>query len=113
MHTSLRACAVMLLLLLPPLFAPSIAFAHAQLRQADPPVGSVVHSPPAQMELTFSEAIEPRFSTVAVTDAAGLQVDKHDLHAMPGDAKRLAVGLGHFAARRLHGRVARDLGGYP
>ena len=89
MHTSLRAIAVTLLLLMP-----NIAFAHAQLRQADPPVGSVIHSPPAQMELIFSEAVEPRFSTVAVTDAAGLQVDKHDLHAMPGDAKRLAIGLG-------------------
>ncbi len=61
MHTSLRACAAMLLLL-----APSLAFAHAQLRQADPPVGASSTAPPAQVELTFSEAVEPRFSTVTV-----------------------------------------------
>jgi methionine-rich copper-binding protein CopC len=73
---------------------PSLAFAHAQLRRADPPVGATVHSPPTQVELTFSEAIEPRFSTVTITDAAGVQVDKRDLHAMPGDAKHLAVSLG-------------------
>ena len=89
MQNSLPAIAVMLLLLMP-----STAFAHAQLRQADPPVGATVHSPPALVELTFSEAVEPRFSVVAVTDAAGVQVDKHDLHVVPGDAKRLAVGLG-------------------
>lgn len=89
MPISLRTTAVMLLLLLP-----STAFAHAQLRQADPPVGAVVHSPPAQVELTFSEAVEPRISTVAIPDAAGVQVDKHDLHVAPGDAKRLAISLG-------------------
>lgn len=89
MQISLRTIAVMLLLIMP-----RLVFAHAQLRQADPPVGAVVHSPPAQVELTFSEAVEPRFSTVAVTDAAGLQIDKRDLHVAPGDAKRLAISLG-------------------
>ena len=89
MHISLHAIAVML-----PLLIPSVAFAHPQLRQADPPVGAVVHSPPAQVELIFSEAIEPRFSTIAVTDAAGAPVDRHDMRVAPGDAKRLAVGLG-------------------
>lgn len=89
MHISFRAIAVMLLLIMP-----SVAFAHAQLRQADPPVGAMVHSPPTQVELTFSEAVEPRFSSVAITDAAGVQIDKRELHAMPGDAKHVAVSLG-------------------
>ena len=89
MHISLRAIAVMLLLLVP-----RLAFAHAQLRQADPPVGAMVHSAPTQVELSFSEAIEPRFSSVAITDAAGVQIDKRDLHAIPGDAKHVAIGLG-------------------
>lgn len=84
-----RAVAAALLL-----FAPTLAHAHAQLRQAEPPVGGTIHGPPAQVELTFSEAVEPRFSTVTVADAAGAQVDKRDLHAMPGDAKHLAVSLG-------------------
>jgi methionine-rich copper-binding protein CopC len=88
MHTSLRAIPAMLLLLMP-----SIAFAHAQLRQAEPPVGAVVHIPPAQVELTFSETVEPRFSAVMVTDVTGAQMDKHDLHATPGDTKRLAISL--------------------
>lgn len=76
------------------LFAPTLVQAHAQLRRADPPVGGTVHTPPMQVELTFSEAVEPRFSTVAVADAAGAQVDKRDLHVVAGDAKHVAVSLG-------------------
>lgn len=89
MHAFIRAVTAALFL-----FAPTLAHAHAQLRQADPPVGGTVHSPPAQVELTFSEAVEPRFSTITVADAAGVEVDKRDLHAVPGDAKHLAVSLG-------------------
>lgn len=88
MQISLRTIAVMLLLIMP-----RLVFAHAQLRQADPPVGAVVHSPPTQVELTFSEAVEPRFSTVTVANAAGARVDKGDLHPIAADAKRLAVSL--------------------
>jgi len=72
MHISFRTPAVALLLTLPGLFLPSLAHAHAHLRQAEPPVGGTVRSAPAQVDLTFSEAVEPRFSTVAVTDAAVL-----------------------------------------
>lgn len=89
MQTIIRAIAMALLLL-----APALAFAHAQLRRADPPAGGTVHGSPAQLELSFSETIEPRFSTDTVADAAGIQVDKRDLHAVPGDAKHLAVSLG-------------------
>lgn len=75
------------------LFVPGAAWAHAQLRQSDPPVGGTVHAPPAQVEITFSEAVEPRFSSIAVTGASGAVVDKHDVHTAPDDGKRLIVGL--------------------
>jgi methionine-rich copper-binding protein CopC len=74
------------------LAAPGLAWGHAQLQRAEPAVGATVRSPPPQVEITFSEAVEPRFSTIAVLDAAGNAVDKHDLHA--SDGKRLAVSLG-------------------
>ena len=76
--------------------APAVAFAHAQLRGASPPVGGEVHGAPAQVELTFSEAIEPRFSSVRVEDAGGNQVDKNDLHVLPEDARHAAVSLGRL-----------------
>ena len=75
------------------LFAPTLALAHAQLQRATPAVGSTVPRPPAEVELTFSEAVEPRFSTIAVADASGKRIDKQDVHVVTGDAKRLAVGL--------------------
>lgn len=74
------------------LAAPAPGFAHALLQRAEPSVGGTVRSPPAQVALTFTEAVEPLFSTVTVADAAGRRVDKGDVHAA-GEARRLAVSL--------------------
>jgi copper resistance protein C len=51
------------------------AFAHATLDRASPPVGSEVSGAPASLSLTYTEPIEPLFSTVRVTDAKGQRVD--------------------------------------
>ncbi len=88
MRTISHAAAIILLLA-----APSLAFAHARLRQADPPVDGTVRSPPTQVEITFSEAVEPRFSAITVADAAGTMMDKQDAHIVGNDAHRLAVGV--------------------
>ena len=69
------------------------ALAHAVLRKAAPPVGGTVTAAPAEVEVTFSQAVEPRFSTIVVTDATGHRVDKADVHAVSGDATRIAVTL--------------------
>ena len=94
MHAIRRGARAALLLAMPCLLLPCLAHAHAQLRQAEPPVGATVHAAPPQVELTFSEAVEPRFSTVVVTDSAGSQVDHADLHVAGSDAKHLAISLG-------------------
>ena len=46
------------------------AFAHALLQSASPPVGGTV-SPPSAITLHFSEAIEPKFSDVALSGPKG------------------------------------------
>jgi copper resistance protein C len=51
------------------------AYAHAQLDSANPRVGSTVGVAPSVLTLTFSEAVEPAFSTVQVTDSAGRRVE--------------------------------------
>ena len=51
------------------------AHAHAQLERADPRVGSTVRAAPSVLTLYFSEGVEPAFSSVQVTDAAGRRVD--------------------------------------
>jgi methionine-rich copper-binding protein CopC len=51
------------------------ADAHAFLDYAEPRVGNKVASPPKQVTLWFTQKLEPAFSTVTVTNAAGQRVD--------------------------------------
>ena len=67
--------------------------AHAFLEHSDPPVGGKVHSAPAAVRIWFTEAIEPRFSSIQVFDAAGKQVDKKDTHSDPSNRSLLQVSL--------------------
>jgi methionine-rich copper-binding protein CopC len=69
------------------------ALAHAFLDKAAPPVGSTVHGAPPEVVLDFSAALEPSFSSVVVTNAAGTRVDRNDAHAAPNDVKRFVVDL--------------------
>jgi copper resistance protein C len=68
------------------------ASAHAFLQTATPAVGSTVQAPPGEVVITFTEGVEPRFSTIAVQDSSGARVDAGSPH-QAGGAKRLAVGL--------------------
>ena len=51
------------------------AFAHAFLDKASPAVGSDVSGSPPALSLTYTEPVEPLFSTVQVTDKSGDRVD--------------------------------------
>jgi hypothetical protein len=75
-------------------FASAPAFAHAHLQSAIPPVGGTVNAAPAVITLTFSEALEPHFSTIEVKDAAGKRVDDGKPHSETDDAKRFSIGVG-------------------
>ena len=89
MRTGLSSLLAVLLAL-----ASGPAFAHAHLQSAIPPVGGTVDTAPAAITLTFSEALEPRFSTIEVKDAAGQRVDDGKPHSEAGDAKRFSIGVG-------------------
>jgi len=52
------------------------AWAHAFLDRASPAVGSEVSGSPAAIILTYSEPVEPSFSTVQVTNAGGARMDE-------------------------------------
>ncbi len=73
------------------LLTPLTAFAHAHLQSAAPPAGSTVIHAPAELTLTFSEGVEPRFSKVAVTDSTGARLDQGTLHVDPHADTRLLV----------------------
>jgi len=51
------------------------ADAHAFLDHAEPRVGSTVPTAPRELSLSFTQKLEPAFSSVEVTDADGARVD--------------------------------------
>jgi copper resistance protein C len=57
------------------LFATAIANAHATLERAEPRVGNKVAAPPREVTLWFTQKLEPAFSTITVTNAAGERID--------------------------------------
>lgn len=57
------------------LFAMAEASAHATLDHAEPRVGNKVATMPREVTLWFTQNLEPAFSTITVTDAAGKRVD--------------------------------------
>jgi copper resistance protein C len=44
---------------------------HAFLDHAEPKVGSTVGSPPSELTVTFTEGVEPAFSSIEVDDGQG------------------------------------------
>ena len=69
------------------------ARAHAFLDHASPAVGSTVHGSPAQVQLFYTQDLEPAFSTVQVVDANGKQVDKGNKAVDPTNHAELEVSL--------------------
>ena len=55
--------------------AGSAAQAHAFLDHAEPRVGSTVPTAPREVSLSFTQNVEPAFSSVEVSDANGARVD--------------------------------------
>src|SRR6185437_8717902 len=75
------------------ILAGHVAVAHALLERAVPPVGGTVAKAPADVTIVFSETVEPAFSSIVVTDAAGNRLDTGKAQTAAGDAKRLVVGV--------------------
>jgi copper transport protein len=72
---------------------PGAAFAHAALLHTVPQASGTVNVPPRQLELTYTEAVEPRFAVVSVTDAAGRQETAGPPRRSPADPDTLLVPL--------------------
>ena len=67
--------------------------AHAFLEHADPAVGSSVQTSPSEVQIRFTENIEPVVSSIQVFDASGKEVDKRDLHLDRSDHALLHISL--------------------
>ena len=75
-------------------------FAHAMLDRASPPVGSEVAAAPSRIELWFTEALEPTFSSVKLLDAGGRQVDSGDVAFNAGDPGHVVAAVPPLAPGR-------------
>ncbi|MGZ3325363.1 MAG: copper resistance CopC family protein [Xanthobacteraceae bacterium] len=66
------------------------ASAHATLDHAEPRVGNKVATMPPEVTLWFTQKLEPAFSNITVTDAAGKRVDTGKTRV---DGSQMAVSL--------------------
>jgi methionine-rich copper-binding protein CopC len=72
--------------------------AHAFLQCAEPAVGSTVQRSPSEVQIRFTENIEPAVSSIQVFDASGKEVDKRDLRLDRSDHALLHVSLPQLGA---------------
>jgi copper transport protein len=72
---------------------PGTAWAHAALMHTEPVASRTVNTPPAEVRLTYSEPVEPRFAIVSVTDADGKQVTAGSPARAPGSPQTLVTPL--------------------
>jgi hypothetical protein len=86
MMKTIPLCAALLLSPLP-------AFAHAHLEHASPAVGSTVSTAPKEVVIWYSEALEPKFSSIEVQDAAGAAVQSGPATLASDNTAELRVSL--------------------
>lgn len=71
----------------------TVAFAHAFIDHASPPVGRAISSAPPDVRLWFTENVEAAFSHIQVLDDKGQRVDRNDSHVDPKDPAELVVSV--------------------
>jgi copper transport protein len=76
---------------------PAAAWGHAALVRTVPTASVVVNRPPPIVLLTYTEAVEPRFAAVSVTDAAGHSQTAGPPRRAASDPKTLVVPLQRVA----------------
>jgi hypothetical protein len=77
------------------------AQAHAFLDHASPLVGSTVATAPHEVALTFTQNLEPAFSTVEVTDGSGARVDQGKAQ-VSGNTMRVGLKASSPGTYKVH-----------
>jgi copper transport protein len=72
---------------------PSCASAHAYLIKTVPTASGVLDVPPPNVQLTYDEAVEPRFAIISVTNATGKQETTGPVSRSPANPDTLVVPL--------------------
>jgi methionine-rich copper-binding protein CopC len=72
---------------------PMAAQAHAHLDHSQPAAGVTIKAAPNEVTLSFTEAVEPKFSSIEVRDAKGTAVQSGSAQAVAGNTAQLRVGV--------------------
>ncbi|WP_186230985.1 copper resistance CopC family protein [Burkholderia gladioli] len=70
-----------------------LAFAHAHPKQRSPEAGATVPAATASVSIDFDEGLEPAFSSLKVSDAAGASVTRDKSSVSGSDKKHMSVDL--------------------
>src|SRR5260370_5972798 len=84
--------------------APAAALSHAFLSEAAPLVGGAVPASPREIRLTFTEAIQPRFSGIDLATGDGQTVATRPAVVDPGNERHFVPALPPLAPRRYRVR---------
>lgn len=88
LHTAARATVAALFVA-----ACQLAHAHAYPKHQEPSAGATVPTTQKDVAIEFDDALEPAFSSIAVTDAQGKSVTSGKSAVDASDNKHMSVGL--------------------
>ena len=87
--------------------------AHARLTKSVPDAGATLAASPTEIRLQFNEAIEARFSKIAIEAKGGTPIATESVSTDPADKKVLIIQTeGAAPARGLSGKLARRFRGH-
>ena len=92
-----KCCFSLIFVLLFCAWAVSPAYAHALFVRSSPAPNAILPQSPAQVEIYFSETLQPGLSSISVYDSNGLVMDMGDVRVDETDPARLTVSLRSLA----------------
>ncbi|WP_233864365.1 copper resistance CopC family protein [Paraburkholderia adhaesiva] len=88
LHTTARAAVAALMIVIC-----QVALAHAHPTHQAPAAGATVTTTQTEVAIDFDDALEPSFSSIAVTDSKGNTVTSGKAVVDPANKKHMSVGL--------------------
>jgi len=82
------------------LLTPATAGAHAYLVKSSPAQRAVLFHAPAKIQLWFNERLEPRYSSLTLSDSDGKAIDIGKAEVSADDAKQITAVIKPLAAGR-------------
>ncbi len=69
------------------------SYEHAFVEKSDPAASQSLSSPPAKVDVYFSDPVDIRYSEIKILDSDGNQIQENDQHYITDDQKSLSVSL--------------------